>query len=206
MREVDREALERSLQEHVDAARYREGAAALVRGYGPEILGFLIATMRDEAAGEEVFSLFSEHVLKGLPTFAKRSSFRTWSYTLARNAAYHYRVAKRRRSSRELGFTEDSPMSAVAAAVRSETAAHLKTEVKSRFASLRDSLPEDDRSLLILRVDKGMEWLDIARIMIEAADEPAPAELKREAAKLRKRFQSVKERIVELGKKEGLLS
>ncbi len=206
-----RQALEEELSRTLDGGDVGVAATCLIKGYGPEILGFLVATMRDESAGEDVFSLFCEHVLKGLPTFARRSSFRTWSYTLARHAAYHYRQQKRRRSGREVGFSTESPVSAVAAHVRSETAAHLRTEVKSRFAALRDALPEDDRTLLILRVDKNMEWLDIAGIMLAASDEgagasaPAAADLKREAARLRKRFQLVKERIVELGKKEGLL-
>ncbi len=205
MAATDREALEQSLLEQVQAERFADAASTLIRGYGPEILGFLVATSRDEAAAEDIFSIFCEHVLKGLPTFARRSSFRTWSYTVAKNAAYHYRLSKRRRSAREVGFNDDHPLSAVAAKVRSETAIHLKTEVKSRFAALRDALPEEDRTLLILRVDKAMEWLDIARIFSQAEGEPAAADLKRDAARLRKRFQSVKERIVELGKKEGLL-
>jgi len=53
--------------------------------------------------------------------------------------------------------------------------------------------------LLVLRVDKGLAWNDLARVMY-AEDGPLLDDegLKREAARLRKRFQHVKERLLEL--------
>jgi RNA polymerase sigma-70 factor, ECF subfamily len=198
-----RATLELELARNLAAGEVHEAATRVIRGYGPEILGFLVATMRNEASAEDVFSLFCEDVLKGLPGFGGRASFRTWSYTLARNAAYHYRQKLRRRTGREQGFGEDFPLSHVAAAVRTETAAHLRTAVKSKFAALRDTLPEDEQTLLILRIDKKLEWRDIALVLLEG--EPSEADVKKESARLRKRFQIVKEKIVELGKKEGLV-
>lgn len=165
----------------------------------------MIGTLRDEDAGHEVFAAFCELVVRGLPAFEGRSSFRTWSYTLARNAAYRHRHGRQRRAAREVELSDDSPLSALVAKVRTETALHLKTEVKSRVAVLRDSLPEEERSLLILRIERGMAWIDIARILRDpAAAEPSDAEIKRDAAKLRKRYQVVKDRLRELGRAQGL--
>lgn len=45
-----------------------------------------------------------------------------------------------------------------AEAVRTRTAEYLRTEVKDRIAKLRDSLDPEDRTLLILRVDRKLGW------------------------------------------------
>jgi serine phosphatase RsbU (regulator of sigma subunit) len=38
---------------------------------------------------------------------------------------------------------------------RSSTAPYLRTEVKTRMRVLRERLPVDDQTLLVLRIDKG---------------------------------------------------
>jgi len=203
----DREALEVELRARFEAGAFSDVTAGIVRGYGPEILRFLVTTMRDQANAEDAFSSFCEHVLRGLPAFQARSSFRTWAYVIARNEARQLELARGRRGRREVVVPEDFAISAIAEVVRTETAAFLRTEKKTRFAQLRDALPEEDRALLLLRIDRGLEWPDIARILLGDGDsaEPDASELKRRAARLRKRFQSLKERLVELGKREGLL-
>lgn len=205
-----REAIEDEVTRACRAGDVDGAASALVRGYGPEILGFLVAQMGGEADASDVFSLFCEQVWRGLPSFGFQASVRTWAYTVARHAAYHHRKASRRRAAREVGSTSD--IAAVAEAVRTATMPWIRTTTKTRFAQLRDDLPEDDRTLLVLRVDKGMAFDDIARVLLategddaDAVREVAPDVLRREAARLRKRFQLVKERLVERARSEGLL-
>jgi len=65
----------------------------------------------------------------------------------------------------------------------------MRTETRTRLSMLRDSLDPDDRTLLILRVDRRMPWRDIAEVLTDPA-EPAP--LERRAAALRKRFERLK--------------
>jgi len=128
--------------------------------------------------------------------FGWHSSFRTWVYAIARNTSIRYRQEKKRL--REEALPEGSQVD-VALRIRTDTASWLRTSARDRFAALRDSLPEDDRMLLVLRVDKDLAWNDLARVMLPedaaALDEEG---LKREAARLRKRFQHVKERLLEL--------
>jgi RNA polymerase sigma-70 factor (ECF subfamily) len=61
--------------------------------------------------------------------------------------------------------------------------------------------------LLILRVDRRLDWTEIARVLLETPEHlpPDAAALKREAARLRKRFQIVKDRLRERVEREGLL-
>jgi RNA polymerase sigma-70 factor (ECF subfamily) len=91
-----------------------------------------------------------------------------------------------------------------AAAVRRQTAMIQQTAVKDRFTQLREALDPEDQELLILRVDRSMEWADLARVMSDR-DDLDGEELKRESARLRKRFQSVKDKLRELAVREGLL-
>lgn len=60
--------------------------------------------------------------------------------------------------------------------------------------------------LLIVRVDRGLEWPEVARVMIEeGVVDDDPAELRRVSARLRKQFQRVKERLRALAERDGLL-
>ena len=179
-----------------------EGAATkALRGYGPEIFGFLVALHKNEEDAGDVFSIFSENLWKGLPTFGWECSLRTWSYTIARNASYRYRKSARRKSE---GRVPLSAAGDLAQKVRTETLTFLRTAEKDKFAALRESLPEEDQTLLILRIDRGMAWDELARVML--SEQAADAEtLKKESARLRKRFQLVKEKLLEMGKRAGLL-
>jgi RNA polymerase sigma-70 factor, ECF subfamily len=101
---------------------------------------------------------------------------------------------------------EGSRIEEIAAAVRSETATHLRTETKSRIARLRESLSEQDRMLLTLRVDRQLEWNELARVLHDGGEAELEGEaLRRASARLRKRFQDVKEKLAELARREGLL-
>ena len=86
------------------------------------------------------------------------------------------------------------------------TVSYLRTQRRTRIAALRQSLSAADQTLLVLRVDKQLGWTDLARVM-RADDGPPASEarLKREAARLRKRFQLIKEKLYELGRREQLI-
>lgn len=71
------------------------------------------------------------------------------------------------------------------------------------MAEIRNALPEPDRVLLILRVDREVPWHELARVFL-ASEDPTPADVKRESVRLRKRFQWVKARIREKAQARGL--
>lgn len=206
MASAEREELEREIRRHIEQGKPAGAVTAAVRGYGPEIFGFLHAFHRDEQEAAEVFSCFSERLWRDIETFRGQSSFRTWAYALARHASLNHRRDMRRREERQKPLPEDSSLSALVAQVRSETLSYLRTERRSRFASLRESLPEEDQALLVLRVDRGLAWNELARVLNGSAEPLDEAALRREAARLRKRFQLLKERLLELGRRAGVVS
>src|SRR5262249_19808896 len=120
----------------------------------------------------------------------------------ARNAAVRWSIARDRRTAGSVPI-DDSGVRELAEQVQSSTLVYLRTQVKSDVRRLREELPEIDQTLIILRVDKNMEWDDIAAAL--ADDDLEDAALKREAARLRKRFQHAIDKLRELARARGIL-
>lgn len=199
-----REALEAQIRGLCDAQQWGPAATTALRGYGPEVLGYLSAMCRTETDAAEVFSSFCEDMWKGLPKFRWQSSFRTWAYTLARHALYRLGRDPQRRRERNVALSDSPEVFELAEQVRTTTMIHLRTETKNKFTALREQLEPDDRTLLILRVDRKLAWNEIAEIMTDEA-EPTPEQLRRNAATLRKRFERAKERLRKLAADQRLI-
>lgn len=197
---ADRNDLEREILSKVAAGDLSGAATLVVREYGPEILGFLGARLQDEASAAEAFSMFSEDLWRGLPGFAGRSTVRVWAYTIARHAAIRLQAAPHRRGKRNVPLSKADGLSKLVDRVRTDTAPFLRTEFKTRVAKLRAELSEEDRTLLVLRVDRGMEWTDVARVFLSPEEASTGRAVSAEAARLRKRFQIVKDKIRKLAR------
>lgn len=181
--DLDRE-LRRLLTDDGVAAAAGRAIAAL----GPELLGYLFAVAKSGGDAEELFSELCEKLWRALPQFRWDASFRTWAYAIARNLVRESHRRGHRR--REVAIGEVPEVLALADRVRTETMTYMRSEVKARLDELRAALDEDDRTLLVLRVDRRMSWRDIAKIMREDDEDTD-----RLAARLRKRFERVKERL-----------
>jgi RNA polymerase sigma-70 factor, ECF subfamily len=197
-------ALEQEIQARVAAGDLAGAATVALRGYGPEVHRFLVAMHGPSGAGE-VFSLFAEGIWRGVGSFDWGASFRTYAFAVARRASLRYRRDEGRRAAREVPLEQHEALSAIVAEVRSATASYLRTEHKNRFAAIRDSLAPEERELLLLRVEQQLAWNDCARALCDGDEPIGEAEVKREAARLRKRFQLLKERLLAIGRAEGLV-
>jgi RNA polymerase sigma-70 factor (ECF subfamily) len=189
---VSAEAIEAQVRARCESRAFAEAAAALVDGYGPEILRYLASLMRapdDDLA--EVFAMFCEDVVRGLPDFRFQSSVRTWSYTVARHARARFDRGNRRRGRR---ITLPDQLDEIVAKVQTRTATYLRTDAKERLAQARAELPPESQEILALRVDRQLGWRDIAVIL--AGDEPLDADaLRRREQALRKRFETIKRQL-----------
>ncbi len=203
-----RVALEAELTVLLQRGNLAAVADRAIRSYGPELLGFLTALVRDDEAAGEVFAQLCEDAWRGLPTFEQRASVRTWLYTLARHCAWR-QVRQARRHARAvpgIPLEGSAIISRLAAEVRSITLPHLRSVNKNRLQEMREELSLDDQALLILRVDKQLDWAELARVLADSDGEALDdAAVKREAARLRKRFQLVKEQLRKRAHEEGLL-
>jgi RNA polymerase sigma-70 factor (ECF subfamily) len=192
----DRAALEARIGQHLESGQLAEAATEALKGYGPEILGYLTSVLRDRNAASDVFADFSEDLWTGIASFRKQSSFRTWAYKLAWNAARMFWRDPFRRHVRRLATSE---YSLVADRLRTSSLRRDPDAAADRLASLRESLKPEEQTLLILRVDKGLSWKEIASVLAETEDAPP------DPAALRKRFERLKERLLQLAKKQGVL-
>jgi RNA polymerase sigma-70 factor, ECF subfamily len=170
------------------------GAAATLalREFGPEILGFLSGVLGD-ADADEVFAGLSERLWRSLKGFEGRCSLRTWTYVLARHELGRFRKDMRRYVEGRVPISE---LEEVLAVVRTRSRSTLASARRERLTALRDELPVEDRTLLILRVDRNLPWDEIALAFADTPEAFGEKAKKREAARLRKRFQLIKERLV----------
>src|SRR5262245_24367587 len=111
--------LEGRIAESLDRGDLAEAATRALEGYGPQLLGYLMALAKDDDTAEDVFAQLGEDVWRGLPRFQRRCSARTWMYKLARNAflRHHASAHERRR-----GDLDTSAAGRLVAQVRSATA------------------------------------------------------------------------------------
>lgn len=200
---AEQEGSEHEIRAAFEGGDYERVTRLAFERYGDEVLAFLIARLGNVADGEEVFGSFAEKFWRGLPSFRWQASLRSWCYRIARNAANDFTTAAPRRRERPLTGSQHGALSALVERVRTQTEAYRRTEVKDRMQVLRETLPPDDQMLLILRVDREMQWRELALAMLEGS--AAPADLDREAARLRKRFERVKDTLRELARRDGLL-
>ena len=180
----DRRALEAPIRSAFHERDYDRSATLALKYYGPELLGFLIGHLRDREAADEVFSDFSERLWESLPSFEWRCSMRTWAYKIARYSASNYSAnARRRRRELLLSHAPGLP-------IEMRT-----TDITDHLQALRAQLSDEDQALLLLRVDSELSWLELAEIKLARDTQLTPEVLKTEAARLRKRFQLVKEQL-----------
>jgi RNA polymerase sigma-70 factor (ECF subfamily) len=204
---VTHEEIEREVRTLCAAGDVAGGASVAIRGYGREVFGLLVTQHRTESDADEVFATWSERVLRHLGSFQWDCTLRTWVYTIARHASASYLRDRGVEARRNVPLADSSaPVpEALQAAARTETRPYLRTTAKSKLAEIRDALPPEDRALLVLRLDRGLEWKELARIMLGAEGGLDEDTLRRESQRLRKRFQLLKERLVEAGRRHGLV-
>jgi len=186
--------LEESIKASWDAGDLPSAATIAIEGYGPEALGFLVSVLRSDERGGEAFSIACEDLWKGIGAFSWRCAFRTWMYTLARHAGV--RLAR----SPHLRYDRNIPLSQISERVRA--AASTYNERSDRFARIRATLTPEDETLLVLRVDKKMAWREIAQV-IEGDEALEDEIIRRTSARLRKRFQLLKDELRDRVKSEA---
>lgn len=171
----------------------KEAATVALRGYGPEVLGYLENVLADPDDARDVFQVFAEDLWKWLPSW-RGGSLRAASYRIAWHGAARFRREAWRRRKERMRTTMASRIAASIASPESR----LASTPRDRIARLRASLEPEERSLLILRLDRELSWKEVAEVLTSEGD---PVD----AAAVRKRFERVKDKLAKLARKEGLL-
>ena len=175
----------------LDAGRPDDAATLTIQKYGPELLAFLHARLHQLDAAREAFSWLAEDLWRGMGRFQRRSSVRTWAYALARNAAHRYADRVLRERFQAVPISQVSRASALAVQLPS-------TQRSERLERIRQQLDEEEQTLLTMRVDQELAWREVAMLFLysaEGGDAPDEAALAREIARIRKRFQLLKQKL-----------
>lgn len=198
------EQVEEEIRRHCQSQDYALATTRLIEAYGPEILSLLLCRLRCEVNARDVFGMFCEDLWRALPRFEFRCSARTWAYVLARHAETRFRSEPQRRPDRNLPIGDE--LNQLVDRARTSTAPYRDTRVRERLRQLRSRLAEQDELILLLRVDRGLSWRDIACVLAPPGSPAGETGLEREAARLRQRFQVIKQRLRQWAEKEGLLA
>lgn len=188
-----RAQLEEQIRELCKRGEVCLAVVVALRGYGPELRAFMRSQLSNQEWAKEAFSAFCECLVKDLPAFRWESSFRFWAYRVARHICYRVSTSARREVPVTRGAFNDA-----AQADRSKTQPWQRTALKDRFRALREQLDPVDQRLLVLRIDRQLPWVDIAREMAAPGELLTPEVLARKAAALRQRYKRVKARLREL--------
>jgi RNA polymerase sigma-70 factor (ECF subfamily) len=171
----------------------KEAATVALRALGPEVLGYLENVLGDRDDARDVFQRFAEDLWAWLPSF-RGGNLRAACYRIAWHAAARFRREAWRRRRERMHTTMASR---IAASITSPES-RLATRPQDRLDRLRASLAPEERTLLILRLDREMSWNEVAEVLSSEGD---PID----AAAARKRFERVKEKLAKLAREQGLL-
>lgn len=188
---------EHEIRAAYDAGDHRRAFTRAVEIYGSELVGFIAAIVRNQDRARDLFAQVCENLWRAMPQFAWRSSFRTWAYRAARNAA----LREVQQAARRVRLDTDEA-ARVALMPRTTTAPFRRTENKVRLERLRRALDAEDQALLTLRIDRAMGWNEIALVWHEGQPQDELGR-RRLSARLRKRFERLTERLRKLATEEG---
>lgn len=185
--------LEEKSMELLSRGDVKSAVTLVLKAHGPEVIGYLENALGDPDDARDVFQRAAEDLWNWLPGF-RGGSLRAATYRIAHHAAARFRREAWRRRRERMRTTMASR---IAASITSPES-RLATKPRDRLARLREALDQDERTLLILRVDREMSWNEVAEILSSDGD-PVDSQV------VRKRFERVKEKLGRLAKEQGLL-
>ncbi len=139
----------------------RQFLAPLVRRHASSLLTYIERMIGDKHRAEELFQevLLSIWLKRGQYKFPK--TFRSWLYAIATNRC---RADFRRRKAVTVSFDETASELPVAAEASPVDAA-VATETGAMVATALTRLPQQQRTVLVLRVWNGLSYAEIAESM-----------------------------------------
>lgn len=197
MTDSDSSELDQKVRALCASSDYQSATTLILKSLGPDVVRVIHGRFRDETSTAEVFSSFAEDLWTAIAGFSFRCSVRAWVFTIARNAGSRYLKRDLQRQRQAQPLSQVPELAEQAAVLRSTTLAHLRTTHHDRVTELRNALSEDEQLLLTLRLDRKLEWREIAVVMLGETD-AEPARVTGEAARLRKRFQLLKDKLKRL--------
>jgi RNA polymerase sigma-70 factor (ECF subfamily) len=149
-----------------------EAFAQLLRRYERPIYNFLLRSVRDRSAAEDLSQEVFMRVITGAEGFNRQSKFSTWLYTIARHACIdHSRKMKHRRHASLDGQgpeTDDGPGSRLVDRIANNAPSVERSadseQMRERIARAVEALPEEQREVFLMRQVENLPFAEIALI------------------------------------------
>jgi hypothetical protein len=177
--------LEQGVRHLAASGRVPRAVEMVLSVHGAELFGFLVAVLHDQRQAANVYADASKAMERALGSATWTCSVRTFAYAIVRRELVrHRRLNPGPRRERRLDSV--SPQS---------TRPRRPVAVSTAVAELRRRLADEDRELLILRVDRQLDWEDIA---ISSLGWDATREaLAQEAARVATRVREIRRQLAE---------
>ena len=131
---------------------------ALVRDYTPQLYRLAVRMLGDEGEAEDALQETLIRAFRYLNRYRGDAAFGTWLYAIAARVC----LTKRRAAKHRLAMV---PYDEVQAAVGDTTDRILQREAGERVQQVLNTLPPQDRLLMILRFVEGLSHEEIARVL-----------------------------------------
>jgi DNA-directed RNA polymerase specialized sigma24 family protein len=156
-----------------------QGAVRLsMDSLGPEIFGFLVAVLGDADVSAKVYADVGQRIASELAEFRWKCPLRTWMYWIA---------------CRELQDRRRRKGPNATSVVATPDPVDTNSSRPTGAAQLRRNLSEEDRELLILRVDRRFDLSEVA--VARLGESASPDAVARESQSLRRRMDKIVEEI-----------
>lgn len=146
--------------------------AELLRRYERPIYNFLLRSVRDRTAAEDLAQEVFMRVIAGADGFQRDSKLSTWMYTIARHLCIdHARRMKHRRHASLDGAgpeSEDGPGARLLERIAHDGPGvdrHAdSSQLRERIAQAVEALPDEQREVFLMRQVEGLPFAEIALI------------------------------------------
>jgi len=137
-----------------------EALVDIVRAYQDGLLQFLIGYVKDVSLAEELMQETFFKLVTKKPSFKSQASFKTWLYTIARNAALDELRHQKRFSIDSMDEIEQITSEAYDA-----EKIYLKKEEHANLIHTMEKLPSSYRQVLFLLYFEKFTFSDVCKIM-----------------------------------------
>jgi RNA polymerase sigma-70 factor, ECF subfamily len=143
----------------------RKAMEGVLASVAPSIHRFAVGMCKNDADAEDVVQDALLSIATNLDSFEGRSAFSTWAFTLARTAC-----SRRRRGLKNRPAEGDEVLEAHPSDARGPEERAASVELGTLVARALDSLPEDYRSVLLLRDGEGLTAPEAAEVLGTSVD------------------------------------
>lgn len=137
--------------------------SALYAAHAPAVLRFLADLLGDRAAAADALQETFVRAFRRLGTLRDHDRVAPWLFGIARNVSLEHRKARRRRG--RVLVPDDGEAPADGADGHTPESTLLGREAAGAVEAALDRLSEDRRAMLLLRLDHGLAYEEIARMM-----------------------------------------